>query len=155
MNSVTTVKHSEDLARAGLGNDGERDVLACRLAYLGHTIDNRKYETCDTSWPSNHHARPALVRTRRRWWQWDLAGKFIRLLDRVYSDPPWRNKRPPLRNHVGMSSPDADHDTPAAAEQRDCRGQAARPKPGDDHPVWTGYQRSVPSSSRLLGRLNI
>jgi hypothetical protein len=114
MNSGTTVKHSEDLARAGLGDDGERDVHGRRLAYLGHTLDNRKYETRDTSWHGNHQARPALVRTGRRWWQLDLAGKFIRQLDRVSSDPPRRNKRPPLRNHVGMSSPDADHDTPAA-----------------------------------------
>jgi hypothetical protein len=121
MNSGTTVKHSEDLARAGLGDDGERDVLARRLADVGHTLDNRKYETRDTSWHSSHHARPALVRTGRRWWQSDLAGKFIRQLDRVSSGLPWRSKRPPLRNHVGMSSPDADHDTPRSTGQGSCR----------------------------------
>jgi stearoyl-CoA desaturase (Delta-9 desaturase) len=35
------------------------------------------------SWHNNHHARPALALTRRHWWQLDLAGEFIRLLDWV------------------------------------------------------------------------
>jgi stearoyl-CoA desaturase (Delta-9 desaturase) len=64
---------------------------------LGHTIGNRKYKTRDESrnigllapptvggsWHNNHHARPALAQTRRHWWQLDLAGDFIRLLDRI------------------------------------------------------------------------
>jgi stearoyl-CoA desaturase (delta-9 desaturase) len=64
---------------------------------LGHTIGNRKFQIRDESrnigvlapptfggsWHNNHHARPALAQTRRDWWQLDLAGDFIRLLDRV------------------------------------------------------------------------
>jgi stearoyl-CoA desaturase (Delta-9 desaturase) len=64
---------------------------------LGHTIGNREFELRDESrniaalapptiggsWHNNHHARPALAQTRRHWWQLDLAGEFIRLLDWV------------------------------------------------------------------------
>ena len=64
---------------------------------LGHTIGNRDFPLRDESrnigvlapptmggsWHNNHHARPGLARTRRRWWQLDPAGEFIRLLDRV------------------------------------------------------------------------
>jgi stearoyl-CoA desaturase (delta-9 desaturase) len=39
--------------------------------------------TMGGSWHNNHHARPALAQTRRRWWQLDLTGEFIRLLDGV------------------------------------------------------------------------
>ena len=39
--------------------------------------------TMGGSWHNNHHARPALAQTRRHWWQLDLAGDFIRLLDRL------------------------------------------------------------------------
>ena len=64
---------------------------------LGHTIGNRAFQSRDESrnigflapatvggsWHNNHHARPALAQTRRHWWQLDLAGEFIRLLDHV------------------------------------------------------------------------
>jgi stearoyl-CoA desaturase (delta-9 desaturase) len=64
---------------------------------LGHTIGNRAFQSRDESrnigflapatvggsWHNNHHARPALAQTRRHWWQLDLAGEFVRLLDHV------------------------------------------------------------------------
>jgi stearoyl-CoA desaturase (delta-9 desaturase) len=64
---------------------------------LGHTIGNREFHLRDQSrnigalaaatmggsWHNNHHARPALAQSRRHWWQLDLAGEFIRLLDCV------------------------------------------------------------------------
>ena len=64
---------------------------------LGHTIGNREFQlrdgsrnigllappTMGGSWHNNHHARPALAQTRQHWWQLDLAGEFIRLLDCV------------------------------------------------------------------------
>jgi stearoyl-CoA desaturase (delta-9 desaturase) len=64
---------------------------------LGHTIGNREFPlrdgsrnigalappTMGGSWHNNHHARPGLAQTRRHWWQLDVAGDFIRLLDRV------------------------------------------------------------------------
>jgi len=34
-------------------------------------------------WHNNHHARPSLALTRRHWWQLDLVGECIRLLDHV------------------------------------------------------------------------
>jgi stearoyl-CoA desaturase (delta-9 desaturase) len=62
---------------------------------LGHTIGNREFHIRDQSrnigvlapptmggsWHNNHHARPSLAQTRRHWWQLDLVGDFIRLLD--------------------------------------------------------------------------
>jgi stearoyl-CoA desaturase (delta-9 desaturase) len=62
---------------------------------LGHTIGNREFHgrdqsrniavlappTMGGSWHNNHHARPSLAQTRRHWWQLDLVGEFIRLLD--------------------------------------------------------------------------
>ena len=64
---------------------------------LGHTIGNREFHIRDESrnigvlapptmggsWHNNHHARPSLAQTRRHWWQLDLVGDFIRLLDRI------------------------------------------------------------------------
>ena len=64
---------------------------------LGHTIGNREFPlrdgsrnigalappTMGGSWHNNHHARPGLAQTRRHWWQLDVAGDFIRILDRV------------------------------------------------------------------------
>lgn len=64
---------------------------------LGHTIGNREFPgrdesrnigvlappTMGGSWHNNHHARPSLAQTRRHWWQLDLVGDFIRLLDCV------------------------------------------------------------------------
>jgi stearoyl-CoA desaturase (delta-9 desaturase) len=76
---------------------------------LGHAIGNREFELRDDSrniaalapptlggsWHNNHHARPGLAQTRRHWWQLDLAGDFIRVLDWVglahnvhYADSP-------------------------------------------------------------------
>ena len=62
---------------------------------LGHTIGNREFPLRDESrnigalapptmggsWHNNHHARPGLAQTRRHWWQLDMAGEFIRILD--------------------------------------------------------------------------
>jgi stearoyl-CoA desaturase (delta-9 desaturase) len=62
---------------------------------LGHTIGHREFPSRDESrnigilapptmggsWHNNHHARPSLAMTRRHWWQLDLVGEFIRLLD--------------------------------------------------------------------------
>lgn len=64
---------------------------------LGHTIGNREFRVRDHSgnigalapptmggsWHNNHHARPSLAQNRRHWWQLDMAGDFIRLLDRL------------------------------------------------------------------------
>jgi stearoyl-CoA desaturase (delta-9 desaturase) len=64
---------------------------------LGHTIGNREFHgrdesrnigvlapaTMGGSWHNNHHARPSLAQTRRHWWQLDLVGDVIRLLDHV------------------------------------------------------------------------
>ncbi|MDA2890611.1 fatty acid desaturase [Mycolicibacterium sp. BiH015] len=64
---------------------------------LGHTIGSRPFPsggestnigvlappTLGGSWHNNHHARPVLAMTRRHWWQLDLVGEFIRLLDVV------------------------------------------------------------------------
>jgi stearoyl-CoA desaturase (Delta-9 desaturase) len=64
---------------------------------LGHTVGHREFDTRDGSrniatlapptmggsWHNNHHARPVLAQTRQHWWQLDLAGEFIRLLDVV------------------------------------------------------------------------
>ncbi len=86
MTTGTTAKQVEPRARTGLGHDGERDVLASRLADV--TVE---------------------LPTRRHWWQWDLAGEFIRLIDRM--KPNLRKTRLAPRDHVGMFSPDAGHDT--------------------------------------------
>jgi stearoyl-CoA desaturase (delta-9 desaturase) len=64
---------------------------------LGHTVGNREFHlrdgsrnigalappTMGGSWHNNHHARPGLAQTRRHWWQLDMAGDFIRVLDLV------------------------------------------------------------------------
>ncbi|WP_238815509.1 acyl-CoA desaturase [Nocardia brasiliensis] len=71
------------------------DHVTWMVNSLGHTIGSRPYPTRDGStniallappsvggsWHNNHHARPSLARTRRHWWQLDLAGDFIRLLN--------------------------------------------------------------------------
>jgi stearoyl-CoA desaturase (delta-9 desaturase) len=73
------------------------DHVTWAVNSLGHTMGNREFPLRDESrnigvlapptmggsWHNNHHARPALAQTRRRWWQLDLTGEFIRLLDRV------------------------------------------------------------------------
>jgi stearoyl-CoA desaturase (delta-9 desaturase) len=35
------------------------------------------------AWHNNHHARPSLAHNRHTFWQIDLTGTFIGLLDRV------------------------------------------------------------------------
>ncbi|MEV0251471.1 acyl-CoA desaturase [Nocardia sp. NPDC050712] len=64
---------------------------------LGHTIGFREFRTRDESrnigllapatvggsWHNNHHARPSLAQTRRHWWQFDIAGRFIRILEQL------------------------------------------------------------------------
>lgn len=71
------------------------DHLVWAVNSLGHTVGNRPFELRDDSrniaalalptmggsWHNNHHSRPALAQTRRHWWQLDLTGEFIRLLD--------------------------------------------------------------------------
>jgi stearoyl-CoA desaturase (delta-9 desaturase) len=79
---------------------------------LGHTIGAREFPVRDGSrnigalapptlggsWHNNHHSRPALAQTRRHWWQLDIAGDFIRLLDRLR-----------LVHHVRYVNSQADH----------------------------------------------
>jgi len=64
---------------------------------LGHTFGSRPHATRDNShnvaplaafsvggsWHNNHHAEPALARTRHRFWQLDPTGSFIALLDHL------------------------------------------------------------------------
>jgi len=78
----------------GLARIFAADNATWAVNSLGHTIGNREFRLRDESrnigalaaptmggsWHNNHHARPALARTRRHWWQLDLAGEFIRLL---------------------------------------------------------------------------
>ncbi len=73
------------------------DHVTWAVNSLGHTIGNREFPVRDDSrnigvlapptmggsWHNNHHARPALAQTRRHWWQLDVAGEFIRVLDWV------------------------------------------------------------------------
>jgi stearoyl-CoA desaturase (Delta-9 desaturase) len=62
---------------------------------LGHTLGRRPHDTRDAShniaslapisvggsWHNNHHAQPALAHNRQRFWQIDLIGSVIRMLD--------------------------------------------------------------------------
>jgi stearoyl-CoA desaturase (delta-9 desaturase) len=64
---------------------------------LGHTKGRRTYETRDSSqnlaslapisvggsWHNNHHWQPSLAHNRHRFWQVDITGAVISLLDRV------------------------------------------------------------------------
>jgi len=64
---------------------------------FGHTVGFREFPTRDGSrniavlapatvggsWHNNHHARPSLAQTRRHWWQFDISGRFIRILDQI------------------------------------------------------------------------
>ncbi|MET8759911.1 acyl-CoA desaturase [Lentzea sp. NPDC004782] len=80
---------------------------------LGHTSGRRPHETRDAShniaslapitiggsWHNNHHARPALAHNRQQFWQVDLTGSVIRLLDLAglvtdvrYPDRPHREE---------------------------------------------------------------
>lgn len=62
---------------------------------VGHTLGNRPYRTRDNShnvaalaplsvggsWHNNHHAQPALAHNRHTFWQFDVTGAAIRILD--------------------------------------------------------------------------
>jgi stearoyl-CoA desaturase (delta-9 desaturase) len=64
---------------------------------IGHTLGSRPHRTRDNShnvaalaplsaggsWHNNHHAEPALAETRHAFWQLDLAGSAIALLERL------------------------------------------------------------------------
>jgi stearoyl-CoA desaturase (delta-9 desaturase) len=64
---------------------------------IGHTLGNRPHRTRDNSrnvaalaglsvggsWHNNHHAQPALAHNRHTFWQLDLTGSVITLLDRL------------------------------------------------------------------------
>ncbi|MBP2321595.1 stearoyl-CoA desaturase (delta-9 desaturase) [Kibdelosporangium banguiense] len=64
---------------------------------FGHLVGNRPHRTRDRShniaslatitvggsWHNNHHAQPALAHNRQGFWQFDLTGTIIRLLDRA------------------------------------------------------------------------
>lgn len=82
---------------------------------IGHTLGNRPHQTRDNSrnvaalapfsvggsWHNNHHAQPALAHNRHAFWQFDLAGAVIRLLDTLglvsgvrYPDRGAKTQRP-------------------------------------------------------------
>ena len=62
---------------------------------MGHSFGNRDFPprrrqyrgvvaaVIGETWHNNHHARPGLAQTRQHWWQLDMAGDFIRILDSV------------------------------------------------------------------------
>lgn len=64
---------------------------------IGHTLGARPHRTRDNShnvpvlaplslggsWHNNHHAAPALAHTRQRFWQLDIAGIAITILERM------------------------------------------------------------------------
>lgn len=63
---------------------------------LGHSHGYRNYNTKDRStnswianlvslgegWHNNHHSKPANSSNSERWWEWDLIGQFIKLIQR-------------------------------------------------------------------------
>ena len=73
------------------------DQVTWGVNSIGHTLGNRPYRTRDNSrnvaamapisvggsWHNNHHARPSLAHNRHTFWQLDITGSFISLLDRV------------------------------------------------------------------------
>lgn len=77
---------------------------------IGHMVGNRAYRTRDNSrnvaplapfsvggsWHNNHHAKPALAHNRHKFWQIDLTGAFISLLDLMglVSDVRYPNRAP-------------------------------------------------------------
>lgn len=72
---------------------------------LGHMVGSRPNGTRDSSrniatlapptvggsWHNNHHARPSLASTSRHWWQWDISGQVISLLE--WAGLVWNVKR--------------------------------------------------------------
>ncbi|GLW63546.1 stearoyl-CoA desaturase [Actinomadura rubrobrunea] len=73
------------------------DQVTWGVNSIGHTLGSRPYKTRDNSrnvaamapfsvggsWHNNHHARPSLAHNRHAFWQIDLTGMFITLLDRL------------------------------------------------------------------------
>lgn len=71
------------------------DQVTWGVNSIGHTLGNRPHPTRDNSrnvapmapisvggsWHNNHHARPVLAHNRQTFWQIDITGTFIRLLD--------------------------------------------------------------------------
>jgi stearoyl-CoA desaturase (delta-9 desaturase) len=71
------------------------DQVTWGVNSIGHTLGSRAYRTRDNSrnvaplapvsvggsWHNNHHARPSLATTRHRFWQIDVTGAVIRVLD--------------------------------------------------------------------------
>ncbi|WKK24831.1 acyl-CoA desaturase [Streptomyces olivoreticuli] len=71
------------------------DHVTWSVNSIGHTLGSRPHRTRDNSrnvaslaplsvggsWHNNHHAQPALAHNRHTFWQIDIAGGFIRLLD--------------------------------------------------------------------------
>lgn len=82
------------------------DHVTWGINSIGHTFGSRPHRTRDNSrnlallapvsvggaWHNNHHAQPAMADNRVRFWQLDLAGLFIRLLDKggLVSDVRYR-----------------------------------------------------------------
>lgn len=73
------------------------DQVTWGVNSIGHTLGSRPYATRDNSrnvallaplsvggsWHNNHHARPSLAVNRHKFWQVDVAGTVIWLLDRL------------------------------------------------------------------------
>ncbi|MGI8331391.1 acyl-CoA desaturase [Actinomadura scrupuli] len=71
------------------------DQVTWGVNSIGHTLGGRPYRTRDNSrnvaalapfsvggsWHNNHHARPSLATNRHGFWQLDITGAFIRVLD--------------------------------------------------------------------------
>jgi stearoyl-CoA desaturase (delta-9 desaturase) len=71
------------------------DQVTWGVNSIGHTLGSRPYRTRDNSrnvaplapfsvggsWHNNHHARPSLATNRHSFWQIDITGAFIRVLD--------------------------------------------------------------------------
>jgi stearoyl-CoA desaturase (Delta-9 desaturase) len=71
------------------------DQVTWGVNSIGHTLGSRPYRTRDNSrnvaplapfsvggsWHNNHHARPSLATNRHGFWQIDVTGSFIRVLD--------------------------------------------------------------------------
>lgn len=91
------------------------DHVTWGINSIGHTLGSRPHRTRDNSrnvavlapvsvggaWHNNHHAQPALADNRVRFWQLDVAGLFIRLLDKLglvrdvrYRKQPWPKEAP-------------------------------------------------------------
>jgi len=84
------------------------DQVTWGVNSIGHTLGNRPYRTRDNSrnvallaplsvggsWHNNHHARPSLATNRHRFWQMDITGAFIRVLDLLglVSDVRYRDR---------------------------------------------------------------